>query len=53
MGVGDGDRLARGLIRASFGPLSVSQSQWDKAVGKSKRRKKSNGKRSEKDKNGR
>jgi len=31
MGVGSGDRLARGAVRASFGPLDVTKEQWDAA----------------------
>ena len=31
MGVGSGDRLARGANKASWGPLNVSKEQWDAA----------------------
>jgi hypothetical protein len=26
---GDGDKLARGAVRASYGPIRVSQEKWD------------------------
>ena len=31
MGVGSGDRLARGAVRASFGPLDVTKEKWEAA----------------------
>ena len=42
MGVGSGDRLARGTAgaKASWGPLDVSEEKWEQAVSRRKSEKK-------------